>query len=254
MTAGRPQNVDDGTLYALAHHFYWELKTVQEGFHKIIVDRKKHALLMQELEITSKLNAEAMARLKQGIDRNIQVGNIPENERESRLLEMKEEIEFHRKFTGSNSAIEVSQKRVRVPGDSDVIDDLLNAKTPDRIREICADAFITRRVESEPGNVLEFQMPNWPISSLSRLPSSLSQYASEFIEAKNDLRFPKSGRPTSRLKQLWFLSRALAGIAHGLSVRTAINRLGSVRPDEGTMLSKLSKRSRRRKKATRKRS
>jgi hypothetical protein len=249
MSAGRPTNVDDGTLYAFAHHFYWELKTTQEGFWKIIVDRERQALLMQEVDIASQVSPETMAKLEKGVDRNIQLGYIPASERQNRLREMKEEIEFSRRFAGSNSALEDSKKRIRVRGDVDVIDDLLNAKTPDRIREICRDAFVTRRIEGE-----DVQVPNWSISSLSRLPNSISQYASEFIEAKNDPRFPKSGRPTSRLKQLWFIARALAGIVHGLSIRTAINRLGSVRPDEGRDPAKLSKRTRRPKKNTRKRS
>ena len=60
----------------------------------------------------------------------------------------------------------------------------------------------------------------WPISVTSPLPMYLSQYADEFIAAKKDPRFPRSGRPTSQLKQFWFLSRVLAGALYGIKPRT----------------------------------
>ena len=75
-------------------------------------------------------------------------------------------------------------------------------------------------------------MPNWPIAAGSVLPMYLSQHAAEFIAAKHDKRFPLSDRPTSQLKQLWFLSRALAAALYGVKLRTAINLVGSKRPEE----------------------
>jgi hypothetical protein len=254
MTAGRKRKIETERLYGLAHHLYWELKTVQEGFWRIVVDRKKQERLMRESEDTSRLTAESIAELGKGVDRQIQAGWLPASERENRIRELREDIEFHRQFAGANSARELSQKAVPVRGESDIISELLKASAPAQIRKICADAFITPEVKDEFGEVREVRVPNWPISGSSFLPSSLSQHAADFIEAKNDPRFPKSGRPTSRLKQLWFLSRALAGAVHGLKTRTAINLIGSVRPDETAQLSKLTKRARRPKKAAKKRS
>jgi hypothetical protein len=110
-------------------------------------------------------------------------------------------------------AVEESTKTVRIPGEPDVFQELVNAETPEAVGKICKDA------------------PNWPISSLGILPFHLEQHAEEFIAAKNDPRFPKSNRPTSRLKQFWFLSRALAGAMFGVKTRTAINLVGSKTPD-----------------------
>jgi len=61
------------------------------------------------------------------------------------------------------------------------------------------------------------------------------QYAEQYVAALNDPRFPTcdtSKRSSTRLKQLWFLSRALAGAVFGVKPRTAINLVGSMRPEQ----------------------
>jgi hypothetical protein len=88
------------------------------------------------------------------------------------------------------------------------------------------------KVEREQGRVEILDLPAWPISMGSVLPMYLTKHAVEFIAAKKDRRFPRSGRPSSRLKQLWFLSRALAGAIFGMKTRTAINIVGSKRPEQ----------------------
>jgi hypothetical protein len=120
-----------------------------------------------------------------------------------------------------------------VPGEANVIADLLSAKMPEEIRRICKDAFTTAEREVKPGEIREVAIANWPISVSSVLPSYLCQYAAQFIAARKDRRFPKSTtRPSSRLKQIWFLSRALAGALFGVTTRTAINLVGSKMPDK----------------------
>lgn len=134
---------------------------------------------------------------------------------------------------------------VWIPGEPEIIDKLLKATSPLRIRKLCANAFgLPHKYKDRYGNVLFVPQPIWPISSESQLPKFLSDHAAQFIEARKDRRFPKSGRPSSRLKQLWFLSQALAGAAQGMATRTAINQLGSVRPDEPDKISKFIKRTR----------
>ena len=242
MPAGRPRRIDPLTLYALAKHFYGELMTLQEGLGwRIVIDEAKHERLMKEAEETSLLCAEALTRVETGIDRQIQLGYLPAHERESRIHAEKESIEFSLRFAGLNSARDSSKKFVRVPGEPKIIEKLLNAKKQDQVRKICADAF-THLDEYVSGEIVEVRRPNWPISDFSLLPEKLSQYASEFIEAKNDPRFPASDRPTSRQRQLWFIARALAGAVHGISTRTAINQIGSVRPDEAVEFSKRTRR------------
>jgi hypothetical protein len=250
MLAGRPRKADPFALYELARHVYGELKTLQDGLgSRIILDRPELERLMKKVEEFSQLSAKALTRLEALVDHDIRLGFIAPNERDRELNQIRESIEFNRRFAGSEHATDLSQKLVRIPGEPEVLDKLLNAKRPDQIKKICADAFATYVEETMPGEVVEARRPNWPISQFSRLPECLSQYAAEFIGAKNDPRFPKSGRPTSRQKQMWFLSRALAGAVHGLSTRTSINLIGSVRPDEISVLTKISKRSRKPKKA-----
>jgi hypothetical protein len=160
---------------------------------------------------------------------------IPKHKEKERLRQLEDDLILNIQVAKHDYASEKSTRALRVPGDPEIIDSLLAAKTPDQIREICKDAATTQRM---PGLDKEVRVPNWPISAISILPETLSQYAAEFIAAKNDPRFPTSSRPTNRLKQLWFLSRALAGAMQGISTRTAINLIGSRQPDEMLKFSK----------------
>lgn len=246
MSAGRPRKFDPGTLHWYATHFYWDLKNLQEGRGwRAAVNWSAREKLTREVEDSSRLTPAEIAELERRVDEQIQKWNLPSSSSDEQIQHVRGEIEGHRRLAGQAGAWDSSQKWVPVPGEPQIIEKLLRARTSEQIQKFCADAFIP---------VNGIMRPNWPISGESKLPSALSQYASEFIEAKNDPRFPKSGRPTSRIKQIWFLARALSGAMHGLKTRTAINLIGSVRPDEGAMLSKISKRSRRPKKSTRKQS
>jgi hypothetical protein len=91
-----------------------------------------------------------------------------------------------------------ARKQEKVPGRPDVMKALLLARTPEEIRTMCEDAFVPRTIQVG-GITKEVSMPNWPIPVGSVLPRYLSQYASEFIAATNDKRFPLSERLTSQL-------------------------------------------------------
>jgi hypothetical protein len=238
MPAGRP-SADPRTLYLLAEHLYQEFKGVQEGNGwRLVLDEQKFARLRIEKEKSARLSAVSVNRLKQHLDKQIELGYLTASEKLSRLREMTDGIEFSRRFAGLNAARDLSQKLVKI-GQPEIIEALVGARTPDQIQKICEDAFmISHEKDGLTGEPIDVQRPAWPISENSELPSLLIKHSSEFIEATRDPRFPKSGRPTSRLKQLWFLSRALAGAVHGISVRTSINRIGSVRPDEAVQFSK----------------
>jgi hypothetical protein len=118
----------------------------------------------------------------------------------------------------------------------------MSAKTPEDVRKICEDAFVSIERKTEDGGIQNIPVPNWPMTVGSVLPLYLSKYAESFIAAKNDPHFPASKRPTSRLKQFWFLSRALAGAAFGIEPRTAINLVGSRLPDKVIEAGRLAKR------------
>lgn len=232
MGAGRPAKVPNpGELYALAHVFYWDLKAVAEGLFRVRYIKPLFDKLLAEAEATE-LTPDQLAITEQQVIGEIQKGWLAESEKGRQLEDLREELLFGIKFQKRNEAAECSKRSVPVPGEPDVIEELLNTTAPARVKEICRDAFTTRRVQVELGIESQIPYPNWPISPGSVLPTYLSQHAEEFIEAKNDSRYPRSSRPTNRLKQLWFLSRALAGAVHGIRTRTAINLVGSIRPEQ----------------------
>jgi hypothetical protein len=129
-------------------------------------------------------------------------------------------------------------KRSKLPARLDVIEMLLKAKTPARVRAICEGAFTIQRLPvfdllsmKETGEYFESKVIDWPICD-SKLPRCLSEFADQFIAAKENPRFPRSGRKTTRPKQLWFLSRALAGAVFGLAPATATTLVPGARPEE----------------------
>jgi hypothetical protein len=234
MPAGRPRKADAGTLYSFAHTFYWDFRRIAEGFTRQRLDRAKYESLSREVsKMELRLTSEQEAEIAAKADEAIRNRRLKESERkgwihdreDSWLLAIREDF---RQWAGVEAT-----RQLKVPGEPEVITQLLEAETPDQVRKICKDAFAQVNCEIAPGTFRELTLPNWPISVGSVLPRYLSEYASEFLAAKSDSRFPKSAmRPSSQLKQLWFLSRALAGALYGLSTRTAINLVGSKRPEE----------------------
>ena len=234
MPAGRPQKADPGALYAFASLFYWDLKRITEGYTRPRVDKSKYKRICDQVnKLDLRLTSEQLADLEKKALEAIQNGRLKESDKlewmkcgeESWLSAIREDFR--------HCAAEEATKLLRVVGEPEIIRELLEAETADRVRDICEDAFVKVNCKVAPEAFKELTLPNWPIPAGSTLPSYLSQYASEFIAARKDSRFPgSSDRPSSHLKQLWFLSRALAGAAYGVRARTAINLVGSMRPDE----------------------
>jgi hypothetical protein len=148
----------------------------------------------------------------------------------------------------------MSEREVKIPAEPKLVNKLLSAATPEEIAKICSGAFVSVNEKSFSGEPIQVLRSNWPISDGSLLPSSLTQYAAQFLEAKRDTRFPKSERPTTRKKQMWFLSVALAGAVCGVRTRTAINRIGSFMPEHNQDLAQLAQKSRTSKKTKKRRS
>jgi hypothetical protein len=234
MAAGRPQKADAGTLYSFAHLFYWDFRRIAEGFTRQRLDRDKYERLSGEIDkMELQLSPEQKALIEEKAEEEIRNGRLKESERaewirgreDSWLLVIREDFRQH--------AGEEATRQLKVPGEPEVMTQLLEAETPDQVREICKDAFAQVNCKIAPGVFKELTLPNWPIPAGSTLPRYLSEYASEFLAAKSDPRFPKSTkRPSSHLKQFWFLSRALAGALYGVRTRTAINLVGSIRPEQ----------------------
>lgn len=230
MAAGRPRRADPGTLYTFAHQFYWDFRRLAEGSHRSRIDQKEYESLAKEAD-KAELSDDQKAELKQRVKRQVRAGKVKKTDSDARMRELEEHLLFATRQWRRAEAADMSTKRLVVPGEPEVLDELLSAETPEQVRTICMDAFVPRTVQVAPGVTREITAPNWPIAMGSVLPMYLSQYAAEFIAAKKDRRFPGSDRDSSLRKRFWFLSRALAGALYGVKTRTAINLLGSKRPE-----------------------
>jgi hypothetical protein len=238
MGAGRPQKADPGSLYAFAHQFYWDFRRIAAGMPRWRINTQKQRQLEAELNQLSdaQLREEGRRGRERVVEDEIRAGVLKEYQRESRLREIEDaEIPVTREWLRRGIADEVREEH-RFRGEPEVISALLDPRTtPERVRDICKDAFMRQSFEVEPGVMKDVEVPAWPIPPGSPFPGYLSQYAEQYVEALHDPRFPRcdaSTRPSSQLKQFWFLSRALAGALFGVTTRTAINLVGSLRPEQ----------------------
>jgi hypothetical protein len=245
MGAGRPPKADPGSMYALAHQFYWDFRRLAEGTSRWRFDTKKYKQLTKELRGIQLIDDEDRARHQQIVDEEIRTGRLEPSRREEMIRNVEDSELLVRRMSYDQEASAKAEKEIRVPGEEDVISVLLDRdSTPEKIRALCKGAFMTRTFMGR-----EIEVLAWPLLAGSQLPNYLSQYAEQFVAALRDPRFPTcdvSTRPSTRLKQFWFLSRALAGALFGITTRTAINLVGSLRPEETAERSRFGKPERKR--------
>ncbi len=237
MRVGRPQEADPGSLYALAGQFYWDFRRLSEGTARWLTDTEKYRELeKQALGVQIDLTEDQKARAREVTEEEIVKGLLREEDRENRIRAIEEIQRFATRDTLLRDAAEQSRKRLKVPGEQEVIELLLNRKiTREQIHDLCKHAVMTRKNVIDGFGPREIEVSAWPIPAGSSFPGYLSQYAEQYVAALNDPRFPRcdvSIRPSTRLKQFWFLSRALAGAVFGVATRTAINLVGSMRPEQ----------------------
>jgi hypothetical protein len=252
MRTGRPRLVEPAKLYTFAHEFYWDFRALADGNVRWGVDRDKYRQLIKEID-TQPLPADDYDKMLHArqVEDEIRAGRLEVAQREERLQELERKELSKRRPWLRTFAADDAEKEIRIPGDPDTLKELLRARTAERVRRICEDAYTYRQIEVSPGVMRKCKVRNWPLDVGSTLPSYLSVFAGQFVKAKRDPRFPRSNRPTSQLKQLWFLSRALAGAVFGESTRTAINLVGSLRPEQMFEESGAAKHKRRRKRGKR---
>jgi hypothetical protein len=237
MPAGRPPVADRGSLYAMAHMFYWDFRRLADGTTRYLFDKKKYIALEEQVwETNIELTPEQKHRAREAADEEIAQGRCRGEDREKRILEIENSQRSATQESLRLEAVEESKTIKKIPTEPGLIETLLRRNvTADEIRKVCKSAFMSRRVEVEPGRFKEIEVNAWPIPPGDPFPNYLSQFAEQYVSALNDPRFPScdvSIRPTSRLKQFWFLSRALAAAVLGVSTRTALNLVGSLRPEE----------------------
>jgi len=233
MAAGRPRQVQPESLYAFAQEFYGEFRRIAGGTVRWRFDAHKYEEAITGLDEIPLIDDEDRKRHKQLVEEEIRSGRVEKSGREAWLRDIENAELSVRREMYRREAGQMARKELKILGQPDVINELLEAETPERVCEICKGSVTSRRIEVEPGSFKVVSgFPNWPLHAGSTLPWYLSQFAEEFVDAKRDPRYPRSSRPTNRLKQLWFLSRALAGAVYGVKTRTAINLVGSMRPEQ----------------------
>jgi hypothetical protein len=251
MPAGRPAKADPGVLYTFAHQFYWDFVRIDEGIERPRFQRAAFAAFEKTLDERlrhSRLRVfdDQLAAIHRAVDDEIRSGGLKAILREERVREL---LDLQQRVNREWLLQEKAQEAItveKVPGKPEVIDALLRAKTARDVRDICADAIVIETREVAPGLMRDIQLPKWPIAYGSMLPVYMAEHALSIIAARHDPRFPNSERPSSRRRQLWFLSRALAGALFGVEPRTAINLVNSRRPEEQFESSGGAKRPRRR--------
>ncbi len=231
MTAGRPKTANPWELYVLSEQLYADFRRLAEGRQRIFRDRREYERLIANPKGIIEYSPQEAARVEEIVEEEIRSGQLDRAEKQNRISAIRREesrgiVQLH--------AEEDSTKLIEVRGEPDVIKTLLSPETtPQQIRDLCRDAFMT--IDMTLGSdTHEVEVPAWPINAGSVLPGYLSEHAEVFIEAKTDRRFPScdiADRPTNLWKQLWFLSRALAGAVFGIRTRTAINLVGATRPE-----------------------
>jgi hypothetical protein len=233
MKVGPKRRVEPAKLYTYAQHLYWDFRTLAEGNIRWGFDRERYKQIVEEIE-SQPLPADDYDRKLHSlqVEKEIRTGRLEAARREERLQQL-ERAELAKRLPWLRSfAKDDAEKEIGIPGEPDVLRALLDARTAKRIRRICEDAYVYVKKEVEPGVIREFKVRNWPIDPGSPLPSFLSRYAEQFVAAKKDPRFPRSSRSSTLLKQVWFLSRALAGAHFREKPRTAVNLIGSMRPEQ----------------------
>jgi len=245
MTGGRPQKADPGTLYTFAHLFYWDFRRLAEGTLRWRYDAKRYRELTEGVDNMQFIDDEDRLRHQQIVDEEIRTGRLEPSRREERIRSIEDGENTVRRESYRRDAMERARREIKVPGEEEVIRQLLDPKTtPAEVRELCKESLMTVDYKGR-----EVEVEAWPIPPGSTLPTYLAQYAEQYVAALHDPRFPRadiSERPSTRLKQFWFLSRALAGALYGISTRTAINLVGSLRPEETLEISRYAKPERKR--------
>src|SRR6266436_2167710 len=189
MGAGRPQKADPGTLYAFAHQFYWDFRRLLEGGVRWRVDKKAAEQLTSELERDVQLNEEQKARAEQVAEEEVRSGLIKEAEKEARRRDIEDSQLTVTRDWLQRLAIEKSTRELRIPGEPEVIESLLDPNTtPEQIRVLCKGAFMKRTVRLG-SETREVDFPAWPIPPGSAFPTYLSEFAEDYVLALHDPRF-----------------------------------------------------------------
>jgi hypothetical protein len=184
MRAGRRRRVEPAKLYTYAQEFYWDFRALAEGNVRWGFDRDKYRQLIDEID-TQPLPADDYDKMLHvlQVEDEIRAGGLEEAQREERLQELEREELLKRRPWLRTFAADDAEKEIRIPGDPDTLKELLRARTAERVRRICEDAYTYRQIEVSPGVIRKCKVRNWSLDVGSTLPSYLSRHAAQFVRA-----------------------------------------------------------------------
>src|ERR1700726_851891 len=119
--AGRPKMAHAGTLYALAHQFYWDFRRNLEGHFRWKYDEEEYKQLVREIDSQKvQLQLHQEVALAKAVVREVHEGRLPEDQTKARLLELKNNnLEVTREWLHREAA-EMSRKQVKLSGKPEV--------------------------------------------------------------------------------------------------------------------------------------
>jgi hypothetical protein len=220
-----PKPVAPDDLYQTACGFYAEFRELAGLLPHWSFDRDSNEALKK---LTRELINYDRTKFEQR-EEMIRSGRLTPAAREQKLQQLKKDIEYAKRERTLNFAYDASGKTTKGGANPDVVQALLAATIPQRIREICETQLGSEMVKVFNPRTTKTQ--GQPIAVRSHFYETLWHQAGRFIAAKNHTKFP-NGRPrkSTLLEQLWFLSRAIAAAAHNRAINTVLN-LGLKRPD-----------------------
>jgi hypothetical protein len=147
----------------MAHQFYWDFLRLIKGGSRLRLDKKKYEQLLAALAKTPvELDDQQKAQYDEVVEEEIKSGRLPREQREGRLRELHEGDLFVTRGWLESQAAEEATIELRIPGEPEIFEALMKAETPDRVRKLCQDAYVTVKREVEPGKVQEVRIRNWP--------------------------------------------------------------------------------------------
>lgn len=227
-----PKKVFLPELKLFAHLYFHDFCALAKGRPRKSIVLKKYQQAIQGLE-KLKLSFGKRLEICADVKRQLRETHFPIAESEAiivRDLEMIERYETVQRRLAN--AEEIALPIRRGPDAAPDLVALLNAANGNEVRLICRGAFRTVSAEVREGQWQDVEVPRWPIDQGSMFPYYLSEYAEQFVAARNEPRYPRSTRPSSEAKRLWFSACAVAAGVTKIEIRTAINKLGSMPPSD----------------------
>src|SRR5258707_14683964 len=112
MGAGRPQKADPGSLYAIAHQFYWDFRRIAEGTLRWRFDPEKFQQLTEGLDDFPLVDDEDRMRHQRIVDEEIRTGRCEASRRDERLRDIEDAELVARRESYRRDAIDEARRGI----------------------------------------------------------------------------------------------------------------------------------------------